>query len=78
MEEKVHALKYTVPTRWDIAPYGQIWIKANDSDHLDVFIQAGKNDSPNWITIGQLLERAFSEKLSDPDFIHECLEIYNR
>lgn len=78
MEEKVHALKYTVPTRYDMAPYGQIWVKANDSNVVDVFIQASKNDSPNWISMGQLLERAFSEKLSDPEFINECLEIYNR
>ena len=78
MDEKVHELKYTVPTKFETAPYGQIWVKANDSDQVDIFIQSSKNDCPHWITMGQLLERAFSEKLSDPNFIHECLEIYNR
>jgi len=78
MDEKVHCLKYTVPTKFDMAEYGQIWVKSNDNGEVDVFIQASKNDCPHWITMGQLLERAFSEKLCDPEFIKECLEIYNK
>lgn len=74
-------LRYTVPTRYDKAPYGAICKVVSDGDKFDLYIQLASDDveENHWLKMGDFLEVAFKKEiLNDKDFIKSCLELYKR
>jgi hypothetical protein len=70
-------IRYTRPTGFDFAPYGQQWIFMNDGDKQETYIQANEDeDSPKWERMGVLLEIAFEDLFKKKEFIYECLRMF--
>jgi len=70
-------VRYSSPTKFDSAGYGQIWRHILDNGH-EQFIQVSKDpEKPDWIRMGKFLEKALSHKFYDEPFIEECLERYS-
>ena len=73
-------LRYTVPTRYDKAPYGAI-CKVIEEDKYELYIQVASDDveENHWLKMGDFLEVAFKKEiLTDKEFIKGCLELYKR
>lgn len=76
MNEKV-VVRYTVPTRYDNGPYGQICRVEGDGSKY--YIQISKKEEENkWLSLGEFLENVFKTKILDVDglFIQKCLKEY--
>jgi hypothetical protein len=74
-------LRYTVPTRYDKAPYGAICKVSYEGDKHEFYIQIASDDveENHWLKMGDFLEIAFrKEILEDKEFIKGCLELYKR
>lgn len=73
-------LRYTIPTRYDKAPYGAI-CKVIEEDKYEIYIQVASDDveENHWLKMGDFLEVAFKKEiLTDKEFIKSCLELYKR
>jgi hypothetical protein len=71
--------KFHHPTRFDAAPAGQIWRVICDEDKYPFYIQLNpETDSPNWVRVGIMLEKAFEHKFEDPEFLKECLIMFEQ
>jgi hypothetical protein len=67
-------VRYTLPTRYDDAPYGSICIiKGGKEDRY--YIQTSDQHN-TWIEIGVFLTKVFSTHLQDEKFMKKCLEDY--
>lgn len=71
-------VRYTPPTRYDVAPYGAVCTVKGETELADqMYIQVNKDDSiANWIDIGTFLEIIFKDKMHDPVFVAQCLDRY--
>jgi hypothetical protein len=72
-------LRYTIPTRYDKAPYGVICKVMGESEtNYDLYIQVSPDDVEysEWVKMGDFLEWAFKKELFDKDFIEGCLHLY--
>jgi len=59
------------------SPYGAIVKVFTDNKDIEVYIQINKDESkPNWARLGEFLEKIFDPNLSDPEFIKNCLNLY--
>lgn len=66
------------PTRYDVAPYRTICRVKEECGTISEFIQLNDDESnPQWVTLGDFLYRAFAGKLSDQEFIDECIKKYH-
>ena len=75
-ENSLYQLRYSIPGRYDMAPYGTIYrVQAGEEQSTELYIQLG-DESPQWQKIGTLLELAFKDLIEDPQFIQECLRLY--
>lgn len=64
--------RYTNPTKYDIAKYGQL-CKHGDK----YFIQVSKNpDIANWLEIGEFLSVVYRKSILNDDFLAKCLSMY--
>lgn len=78
-ESKIAApfIRYTRPTGFDFAHYGQQWIFSDDNSRNETYIQTSEDENnPKWERIGGLLEVAFEDLFKNADFINECLRMY--
>jgi hypothetical protein len=76
MEQK--GVRYTIPTRYDLAPFGQVCKVMGDDESVTLYIQTGHDqDTSTWVPMSIFLEKVFKSFLDDPTFIKECLEIYH-
>jgi hypothetical protein len=71
--EKV--IRYTIPSRYDVAPYGAIVTVMGDHEET-MFIQLGQEEHSHWIRLGDFLEKAFKSEINDTEFIKGCLSLY--
>ena len=73
-------VRYTIPTRYDEAEYGQLCIvKGEDSSQDMYYIQITKDpDAYTWVPMGEFLEKAFEDKLLAEAFVEDCLKLYFR
>jgi hypothetical protein len=74
--EKV--IRYTVPTRYDVAPYGAIVTVVGENDSQKMFIQLGQEEHSHWMGLGDFLEQTFKTEIDDPEFVKGCLSLYKR
>lgn len=69
-------VRYSAPTRYDLAPRGTICKVMGDADVYSIYIQAGNNpETASWLPIGDLLEKTFASYIVDHEFIKACLDI---
>lgn len=69
-------VRYSVPTKFDKAPRGTISKVIGDNDTQKFYIQIDDStEYGNWITIDELLGRAFHDLVQDSDFIDACLNL---
>lgn len=70
-------VRYSSPTKYDLAPYGTICQVLGDNAVQEALhIQVGHGETSTWITMGEFLEKVFKDKLLDASFIQECLQSY--
>ena len=71
-------VKYSVPTKLDIAPFGTTWTALIGDIGKETYIQLSTDiESPRWEKLGYLLEKAFEDRLNDEKFMNEILEKFN-
>ena len=71
-------IRYTIPTRYDLAPYGQVCKVMGDDESVMLYVQTTHDqETANWIPMSIFLEKVFKSFLDDPAFINQCLEIYH-
>lgn len=67
-------IKYSCPTRYDIAPFGEICVVKGDNNQDTLYIQTAQEGEPAlWLRMGEFLEKVFEQSLMDPEFIKDCL-----
>lgn len=75
--EKEFVIRYTIPTKLDVAPYGTICKVVLDNNQSDLFIQLGATEA-SWRRVGNFLESVFEDFLHDDGFVEECLRLFNK
>lgn len=71
------SLRYTVPTRYDAAPFGTVCIVRQEEQPDQLYVQlADQDEYSDWQPMGYLLEKVFTQFLTNDAFIHECLRHY--
>lgn len=70
-------VRYTAPTKVCSLVCGQIWKHVKDDGKYRYWIQSSQDSTnPEWLPMGEFLERVFADKLLDKDFIGQCLDTY--
>lgn len=71
-------IMYSKPTKFDHAPLATVWRMVDEDDvYSHTYIQVGdKETDPHWITIGELLTKAFQEFVHDDEFMKECIRLF--
>jgi hypothetical protein len=78
MEERTQLIRYSPPTRYDIAPFGTICKVIDDGNTPKYFIQFNKEpDTARWESMSYLLENVFNDYITNTEFIDACLKAYN-
>jgi hypothetical protein len=71
-----HLVKYTMPTKFDKAPYLTIW-RVKDQSGDVISIQMSKDmDQPDWRLLPEILVKAFYRFYIDPLFVEEVVKLY--
>jgi hypothetical protein len=74
--EQSRLIRYSAPTRFDLAEYGTRWNQHLD-DAQELWIQTSRDESnPLWMKMGNFLELVFAKELETEKFLKECLEKY--
>jgi hypothetical protein len=82
MEAQNILVRYSNPTKYDLAPQGTIWKVCVDDKKNYCYIQLGtENDVSEWKLMGEFLEKAFlpffaDEKTHSQKFVEHCLDLY--
>ncbi len=75
VEEKI-LIKYSAPSKFTNEPYGQIWKAMHDDNLSTLYIQTSRNEEdPHWMKMGEFLEKAFGQQVTEESFIKGCLEL---
>ena len=75
METSSVWIRHTHPTVYELAPYGTIWKAKEDVGHT-LFIQVGRDDSVNWIKLGDFYELVFESAIENKGFLEQCLYVF--
>ena len=71
--------KYQTPSRFDTAPYGQIWKVIGEKNEVTIWVQTSKVEGePNWVDISAIFNSDVQEILflCQPDFHPNYLSLY--
>lgn len=80
-------IRYSNPTKYDLAPQGTIWKVCVDNENSYCYIQLGNQEDHNgqeisdWKLMGEFLEKAFlpffsEDKTYSKKFIEHALDLY--
>lgn len=68
-------IKYTPPSKYDVAPYGTTWQVEKSDKPLDLYVQTSKDEQiPCWLSMGDFLVLANQNRILEDSFIKECLK----
>ena len=68
-------IRYSAPTKFCSAVWGQIWKCMHDNDEYSLYIQVSRNpEEPIWLKMGDFLEKAFANRIFDETFITPLLQ----
>ena len=71
-------VRYSPPSKYDSETYGTIVQVVNDDKTFECYIQVSSEvDQPRWEPLGSFLAFAFKDLLHNPNFVAECLRLYN-
>lgn len=74
---KTQMIRYSHPTKYDLAPYGTMWRAIGDEGRFELYIQVSDDqDNPTWVSIPAFFEKVFIDFTQDPKFMDECLILY--
>lgn len=74
IENIPHLVKYTTPTKYDIAPYATAWVISLDGLKDRLWLQTSQDmDRMDWVEMPELLGCVFEQFYSNKHFIEECL-----
>jgi hypothetical protein len=69
-------IRYSPPSKYDVADYGTIYKVVGENDSHEYFVQCSPNlESPDWRPYSYLLEKAFSCFAVNNAFIKLCLAL---
>lgn len=73
-------VRYTIPTRYDIAPFGTMCVVIGETEEQRFYyIQLSTNELiAAWEPINDFLGYVFQDEITDQNFIDECLHIYKQ
>ena len=67
-------VRYSVPTRYDLAPRCTICKVMGDGPSYKLYVQIGEvSDAATWISMGDLLEQTLKDLILDQDFVNDCV-----
>lgn len=70
--------RFSVPTKYDAAPYGTLCSVKQDDDTIVYYIQISNDpECIVWERVGYFLEGIFLELIKDPSFREQCLKKRN-
>jgi hypothetical protein len=70
-------LRYTIPSKYDLAPFGTRCNIMIDDNQIQQYIQITQTpDTAEWIRLGNFFEMIFAELSNDPEFIQSCTNFY--
>ena len=76
LESITPIVKYSVPNRYESAPFGTICKVISDTSE-SFYIQTSNNkEHADWVLMGTVLEKAFKDYTLKAEFINECLLLY--
>ena len=74
--------RYTIPTRYDIEPYGTLCKVAYEAPMVtqkpryEYYLQTNEVEIPaEWIPLGDVLQKVFGEIVTNEDFLKACLKL---
>jgi len=71
-------VRYSIPTRYDVAPRCTICKVMGDDQSYRLYVQISEaTDAATWLPMGELLEKAFDSYTQDHEFINACVELIN-
>ncbi len=72
--------RFSVPNKFEPGKYGQICMVITDDDrNIKYYIQCSHDEnSPNWVSVGEILEKTMFDKWSVDPFMEKCLNSYNK
>ena len=79
METKQIVVRYSVPTRYDTAPFGTLY-QVHGDDHQDkvLYIQVSHDvDQPEWMRMSDFLEHVFRNEIYDYRFVSALLDMFH-
>ena len=69
-------VRYTPPSKYDVAHYGMIFKVVGENDSCEYFVQCSSNlEAPDWKPFSYLLEQTFMSFVDNKEFISLCLAI---
>jgi hypothetical protein len=69
-------VRYSPPTRYDVAPRCTICKVMGDEQIFTLYVQTGDStDTATWVPMGELLEKAFNSFTLDHEFINACVDL---
>jgi len=74
-ESKEIVVRHSTPTNLESAEFGTITKVFND-DSVEIYVQLGSIEAPNWQKIGHLFEAVFKSAIENPKFMENILEFY--
>jgi hypothetical protein len=69
-------VRYSPPTRYDLAPRCTICKVMGDEQVYKLYVQTSEaSDASCWVPMGELLERTFDSFTQDHEFINACVDV---
>lgn len=70
--------RFTIPNRYDLAPYGTLCIIKNEDGSTELYVQkSSQPDVAEWERVGIMLEKLFHTHLYKKNFLFAILDIYH-
>lgn len=74
-----NVVRYTRPSKMDRMPFCTHWVYQDENDEEEHYIQtSSKENEPEWVRAGLVLERCFTFVYEDPGFVEEIVESFKK
>lgn len=76
LDHASYIVRYNVPTKYDVCPFGTIIKVMGDGDSYHLFIQLSRDiENVQWERTGVFFEKIFNDKLNDPILLGDWLSL---
>lgn len=63
-----YVVRHTLPTKYDLEPFGTICTCYGDNEQTFLYLQASKTEEPDWVPFHEAFSRIFARELNDVEF----------